>query len=110
MVSEKDQPLGIFVQTANWEHAFTVVNKINDVIALTVFSGADNTDRFVQRDKNQIFRFTRLNQPTIYFYDVARHHLIANGGAFAIQEDIPLFDKAIRLATRADSAFTDVFV
>ena len=110
MVSQKDQSLGIFVQTTDGEHAFAVIHEINNVVAFAVFGGADNSYRLVQRDKNQILRFTRLNQPTIHFYDVARHHLIANGGAFTIQEDIPLFDKAIRLATRADSAFTDVFI
>ena len=110
VVGQKDKSLRIFVQTTNWKHALAVIHEINNVVALAVFGGADNPYRLIQRDKNQIFRFTRLNQPTIYFYDVARHHLIADGGAFTIQEDIPLFDKAIRLAARADSAFTDVFI
>ena len=61
VIGEENQPLGVFIQAANREHAFAVVNKIDNVIALAIFGGADNTDGFVQGDKYQIFGFPRLN-------------------------------------------------
>jgi hypothetical protein len=67
-----------------------------------------NTDRLIQRNQHQIIRFARLNQPSVH--DVARLHLIANGGALAIDKDVALFNKAIGFATRANSAFADVFI
>ncbi len=44
VIGEENQPLGVFIQAANREHAFAVVNEIDNVIALAIFGGADNTD------------------------------------------------------------------
>ena len=98
VIGEENQSLGVFIQAANREHAFAVVNEIDNVIALAIFGGADNTDGLVQGDKYQIFGFPRFNQLTVYFHNVAGFHLIANGGSLAIKEHIALLDIAIRFA------------
>ncbi len=110
MIGEENQPLGVFIQTADREDTLAVVDEIDNVVALAVFCGAHNADRLIQRNQHQIIRFARLNQPSVNFDQVARLHLIANRGALAIDKDVALFNKAVRFATRADAAFTDVFV
>ena len=87
-----------------------MVNKVHNVIALAVFRCADNTDRFIEGDENQIFGLARLDQLTVDLHDIARVDLIANGRTLAIDKNIALFNVAIGFATRANSAFTDVFI
>ena len=110
VVGQKDQPLRVFVQSTNREDALAVVNKVHNVIALAVFRCADNTDRFIEGDENQIFGLARLDQLTVDLHDIARVDLIANGRTLAIDKNIALFNVAIGFATRANSAFTDVFI
>ena len=52
--------LRVFIQTANREDTAAVVNEINDVVPLAIFRGADNPNRFIQRDKHQVFCITSL--------------------------------------------------
>ncbi len=99
VVSEENQPLGVFIQTANREDTAAVVNEINNVVPLALFRGTDDTNRFIQRDKHQVFCITRFDELTIHFNHVARHHLVTNSGAFAVEEHITLFDVTVRLAT-----------
>ena len=99
VVGEENQPLRVFIQTANREDTAAVVHEINDVVPLTVFRGADNPNRFVQRDKHQVFGITRFDELTIHFNHVARHHLVTNRGALAVEEHITLFNVTVRLAT-----------
>ena len=94
VVGEENQPLRVFIQTANRENAAAVVHEINNVVPLAIFRGADNPNRFVQRDKHQVFGITRFDDLTIHFY-----HLIANGGAFAVKKHVTLFNVTVSLAT-----------
>ena len=110
MVGQKDQPLGVFIQATDGENAFAVVYEINDVVAFAVFGSADDANRFIQRNQDQIVRFARLNQPAIDLYHVARFNLVADGSALAVDKNVALFDKAIGFTTRANSAFADVFI
>jgi len=47
---------------------------------------------------------------TIHFDHGARGDLIANGGAFTVDNYVALFDVTVSLATRADPALANVFV
>ncbi|SAE75740.1 Uncharacterised protein [Enterobacter cloacae] len=76
-----------------------MVHEINNVVPLAIFRGADNPNRFVQRDKHQVFGITRFDDLTIHFHHIARYHLIANGGAFAVKKHVTLFNVTVSLAT-----------
>ena len=67
MVGEEDQPLRIFIQTADRKDTLAVIDEIDNVVALAVFRGAHNADRLIQRNQYQIIRFARLNQPSVHF-------------------------------------------
>ena len=67
VVGEEDQPLRIFIQTANREDTLAVVDEVDNIVAFAIFGGAHNTDRLIQRNQHQIIRFTRLNQPSVNF-------------------------------------------
>ncbi len=110
VVSEENQPLRVFIQTANREDAAAVVDEIHDVVALAIFRGTDNANRFIQRDKYQVFFVPWLDQLTIHFDHIARNDLIANGGAFTVDKHVALFDVTVSLAARADPALANVFV
>ncbi|MNP37220.1 hypothetical protein D3C76_1306550 [compost metagenome] len=87
-----------------------MVDEINDVVALAIFRGTDNANRFIQRDKHQVFFVPGLDQLTIHFDHVARDDLIANGGAFTVDKHVALFNVTVSLAARADPALANVFV
>ena len=67
MVGEEDQPLGVFIQTADRKDTLAVIDEIDNVVALAIFGGAHNADRLIQRNQHQIIRFTRLNQLSVNF-------------------------------------------
>lgn len=98
VVGQKDQPLRILVQTADREDAFAVVDEVGDVVALAVFGGGDDADRFVQRDQHQIFFIARFDQLTVNLHYIAGKYLSADGGAFTVDENVALFDVSIGIA------------
>ena len=109
IVGQKDQSLGLFVQTANRENTDAVIDKVHDVLGLFL-GGAFNAHRLVQRNQNKVFFFHGIDQLAIYTDLIAWFDRITDLGALAVDVHIALFDKAVGLTTRANTAFTDEFI
>ncbi len=52
-LGEEISPASLYPDGQSGEDTAAVVNEINDVVLLAIFCGADNPNRFIQRDKHQ---------------------------------------------------------
>ncbi|MNG83873.1 hypothetical protein D3C79_426050 [compost metagenome] len=110
VVGKEDQPLRVFIQPPDREDTGTVVDEIDNIVFLTVFGGADDTHRLVQRNKNQVVFVTGFNKLPINLDHVASEYPIAERYALTVDKNIALFDVTIGIATRADAALANIFV
>jgi hypothetical protein len=86
-----------------------VVNEIHNVVALAVFGGADDANRFIQRNQTRSSASRgSINRPLTFTTSPALTW--SPMVALAIDKNVALFNKAIGFATRANSAFADVFI
>jgi len=61
VVGQKDQTLGVFIESADWKDTHAVIDEIDDVVGSSGFGGGLDAYRLVQRYKNKILSILRLN-------------------------------------------------
>ena len=85
-------------------------DKIHDVIFFSFFRRTHDTNWLIECNKYKVISVLRLNELSVDFYCVSRHHLIADLSPLAIDIYVALLNKAVRISTGADTTFSDVFI
>ena len=87
-----------------------MIDVINDVVFFTdVVGGADNPDRFVESNINEIF-LRCAYRFVVYCYDISGHDFGAHFGYLPIDHDPSAFNELVCSPTRAIANFTEVFI
>src|SRR5690606_18354848 len=110
VAGHENQPLGIFIQTADGENPLTVADKALNVVFLRTVGGTDHAHRLVERNKDQIFLIPRLHHLAVHLHGVAGHDLITHLRPLPVDEDITLLNVTISIAPGTHPAFADVLV
>lgn len=103
IVCEKDQAFGLRVETTDTEEPgeFPWQKIENGVASMHIFSGRNETGRFMQYDRHQRID---VNKFAIHFHVIARGRLRAEVRAdFAVDGDAPGCDQTITIAPRANT-------
>src|SRR6266851_4613962 len=108
VVCQKDQALGVLVQTPDRKNAFSVPDEIDDVALDVGLGGAGHADRLVESNVDLLF--LGAYGCAVDAYLIAIDDAGAQCGDLAVAGNATGLDPLVRLAPRTDAGFADVLV
>jgi hypothetical protein len=87
-----------------------VAHKINNIVTIITIRGTDNANRLIQGDQDEFIMLRRLYHLTINANLITRIDTVTHRCALAVDINITLLDKSVRIAAGTKTTFTNVFI
>lgn len=97
VIGQEDQPLGVFVQSANRKYAFGIVDETDDITPDIGISGSGDPHGLIKGHDDPFLLYGRLYDAAVYHYLVSGPVAVAGNCNLIVQHHPAGLDQAVGL-------------